>query len=145
MIICDEMPYVGQVPQAVRKQVQALCDSQVRKNIYMWPQSPEVFFYTEKHLYAVIKEPEQQLHSNQSWVEKIGNNWNMPGAAGLFPLSYGPHQLNCYLVKWDRRNIFLRIGKHLSTTIGFLTFSQPCPTEHDNDCSSIFWNTCKRM
>ncbi|KAK1906770.1 Protein U3, partial [Dissostichus eleginoides] len=55
----DELPYVGQVLKVVGEELQVSCMRQSGdKNLFMWPQTPDVIFYFRKDIHAAISEPE---------------------------------------------------------------------------------------
>lgn len=59
IVTYDELPYVGQVLKVVQEELQISCMRQSDdKNLFLWPQTPDITFYFRKDVYAVISEPE---------------------------------------------------------------------------------------
>ncbi|KAK1875721.1 Isopentenyl phosphate kinase [Dissostichus eleginoides] len=76
----DELPYVGQVLKVVGEELQVSCMRQSGdKNLFMWPQTPDVIFYFRKDIHAAISDPEPATSrfsklTCQDWV-KFRNTW----------------------------------------------------------------------
>lgn len=76
----DELPYVGQVLEDVGEEVQVSSMQQLDdKNLFIWPQTPDVIFYYKKDVHAVISEPEPATSrysklNSQDWA-KFRNAW----------------------------------------------------------------------
>ena len=80
VVTYEELPYVGQVLEVVGEEVKVSSMQQSgEKNLFMWPQIPDVIFYLEKDVHAVISEPEPATSrysklSTQDW-EKLRKVW----------------------------------------------------------------------
>lgn len=94
IVTYDELLYVGLVLEVVGKEVQVSSMWQSgEKDVFMWPQTPDIIFYYEKNVHAVISEPGQATSrssklSRQGWA-KFRNAW---GQAPHAPLSHGHSQ-----------------------------------------------------